>query len=178
MILTDYAACLAFLKTTDVRDRNARWLTLLSGFDCTIQHLEGKKTVLADTLSRYFKNPARLPPIIRKPDHNQQQQQQQATTTSKQPTTTSLPTIHLSFQDITMPSYTQIASAQCSIKRTEEEQAATVLTTIKGSAGTPPWTQQEKEDYQNEWNVINKLSTAHMNCEYNSCRSRGISTGH
>ena len=42
-----------------------------------------KNNVLADTLSRYFKNPARLPPIIRKPDQNKQQQQQQATTTSK-----------------------------------------------------------------------------------------------
>ena len=64
MILTDHAACLAFPKTTDVTDRNARWLTFLSGFDYTIQHLEGKKNFLADTLSRYFKNPARLPLII------------------------------------------------------------------------------------------------------------------
>ena len=31
-----------------------RWLTFLSGFDYTIQHLEGKKNVLADTLSRYL----------------------------------------------------------------------------------------------------------------------------
>ena len=46
-----------------------------------------------------------------------------------------------------MPSYAQIASAQVSIKRIEEEQAATVLTTIKASAGTPPWTQKVKEDY-------------------------------
>ena len=90
MILTDHAACLAFPKTTDVTDRNVRWLTFLSGFDYTIQHLEGKKNNLADTLSRYFKNPTRLPPIIRKPDQNKEQQQLQATTTSKQPTTTSL----------------------------------------------------------------------------------------
>ena len=48
-----------------------------------------------------------------------------------------------------MPSHAQIASARVSIKRTnEEEQAATVLTTFKESAGTLPWTQQEKEDYQ------------------------------
>ena len=64
MILTDKAACLTFPKTTDVTDRNAPWLTFLSGFDYTIQHLEGKKNLLADTLLRYFKNPARLPPII------------------------------------------------------------------------------------------------------------------
>ena len=50
MILTDHAACLAFAKTTDVTERNARWLTLLSGFDYTIQHLEGNKNVLVDTL--------------------------------------------------------------------------------------------------------------------------------
>ena len=77
-----------------------------------------------------------------------------------------------------MPSYAQIASAQVSIKRNEEQQAATVLTTIKESAGTPPWTQKEKEDYQNELDNFSKLSTAHMNCEYNACRSHGISTGH
>ena len=47
-----------------------------------------------------------------------------------------------------MPSHAQIASPQVSIKRTnEEEQAATVLTTFKESAGTLPWTKQEKEDY-------------------------------
>ena len=49
-----------------------------------------------------------------------------------------------------MPSYEQIASAQVSNKGTEEEQAATVLTTIKESAGTSPLTQKEKKDYQNE----------------------------
>ena len=57
-----------------------------------------------------------------------------------------------------MPSYAQIASAQVSMKPTSEaEQAATVLTTIKESASTPPWTQKEKEDYQNEWSEFNKL---------------------
>ena len=70
VILTDHSACLAFSKTTDVTDRNARCLTFLSGFDYTMQHLKGKKNVLADKLLRYFKNPARLPPIIRKPDQN------------------------------------------------------------------------------------------------------------
>ena len=105
MILTDHAPYLAFPQTTDVNDRNAQWLTYLSGFDNTIQHLEGKKNVLADTLSRYFKNPARLPPIIRKPDQNKQQQQQQETTTSKHPTTISLPTIPFYLQGTTMPSY-------------------------------------------------------------------------
>ena len=92
MILTDHAACLAFPKTPEVTDRNERWLKFLSGFDYTIQYLEGKKNILADTLSRYFKNPARPSLIIRKPDPNKQQQQQQETTTSKHPTTTSLPT--------------------------------------------------------------------------------------
>ena len=77
-----------------------------------------------------------------------------------------------------MPSYAQIASAQVSIKRTEEEQAATVLTTTEESTSTPPWTETEKEDYQNEWNNFSKLSKAHMNCEYNACHSRGISAGH
>ena len=78
-----------------------------------------------------------------------------------------------------MPSYAQRASAQVSIKRTDEEQAATVLITIlKESAGRPPWTQKEKEDYQNEWDDFSKLSTAHMNCECNACCSRGISAGH
>ena len=178
MILTDHAACLAFPKTTDLTARNVRWLTFISGFDYTIQQLERKKNVLADTLSRYFKNPARLPPIIQIPDQNKQQQQQQATTTSKQPTTTSLPIIPLSCQDITMPSYAQIASAQVSIKRTKEEQAVTDLTTINEAAGTPPWTQKEKEDYQNEWEDFSKLWTAHINCEYNACRSSGISAGH
>ena len=78
-----------------------------------------------------------------------------------------------------MPSYGQITSAQVSIKHnSEEEQAATVLTTIKDSVGRPPWTQKEKEDYQNEWDDFSKLLTAHMNCEYNAYRSRGISAGH
>ena len=78
-----------------------------------------------------------------------------------------------------MPSYAQIASAQVSIKRNpKEEQAALVLPTIKESAGTPPWTQAEKEDSQNELDDFTKLSTTHMNCEYNACRSRGVSAGH
>ena len=78
-----------------------------------------------------------------------------------------------------MPSYKQIASAQVSMKPTnEEKQAATVLTSIKESAGTPPWTQKEKDDYQHEWDDLPKLSMAHMNCEYNACRSRGVSAGH
>ena len=77
-----------------------------------------------------------------------------------------------------MSSYPHIASTQVSIKRTEEEQAATVLTTIKESAGTPPWTQKEKEDNQNAWDDFSKLLTAHMNCEYNACGSRGISARH
>ena len=179
MNLTDNAACLAFPKTTNVTGRNARWLTFLSEFDYTIQHLEGKKNVLAHTLSRCINNPARLPLIIRKPDQNKQQQQLQGTTISKHPTTTSLPTIPFYLQDPTIPSYALIASAQVSMKPTSEaEEAATVLTTIKESAGTPPWTQKEKEDYQNEWNEFYKLSTAHMNCEFNACHSRGISTGH
>ena len=78
-----------------------------------------------------------------------------------------------------MPACAKIASAQVSIKHNPEEaQAATVLTTIKKSTGTPPWTQKEKEDYQNEWDDFIKLSTAHMNCEYTACRSREVSAGH
>ena len=43
-----------------------------------------------------------------------------------------------------MPSYAEIASAQVSMKATTEvEQATTVLTIIKESAGTPPWAQKE-----------------------------------
>ena len=78
-----------------------------------------------------------------------------------------------------MPSYALIASAQASIKRNpEEEQAATVLTTIKESAGTPPWTQNVKEDYQNEWDDFTKVSTPHMHCKYTACCSCGVSTEH
>ena len=105
MILTDNAACLTCPRTTNVTNRNTRWLTLLSAFYYTIQHLERKKNVLADTLSRYFKNPARLPLIIRKQDPNKHQHQQQETTTSKHPTITSLPTKPLYLHDITMTSY-------------------------------------------------------------------------
>ena len=77
-----------------------------------------------------------------------------------------------------MPSYAQITSAQVSMEPTTEvEQAATVLTTIIESAGMPPWTQKEKEDYQNEGDNFSKLSTAHMNCKYNACRSGWISAG-
>ena len=178
MILTDHAACLAFPKTTDGTDRNAQWLIFLSGFDYTIQHLQGKKNVLADTLSRYFKKPCSTPTDYPKT----RSEQTTATTTSNHniQTTNNYLSTHYTFifPDITMPSYAQIASAQVSIPRTEEGQAATVLTTMKESVGTPPWTQKEKEDYQNEWDDFSKLLTAHMNCEYNACRSRGISAGH
>ena len=130
-------------------------------------------------MKTHFQNPARLPLIIQIPDQNKQQQQQQETTTSKHPTTTSLPTIPVCLQDITMLSYAQIDSAQVSMKPTsQEEQAATVLTTIKESAGTPPWTQKEKKVDQNEWDDFSKLSSAHMNCEYNACLGRGMSAGH
>ena len=56
-ILTDHKTCLAFPKTTDVTDRKARWLTFYNTFDCDIKYQEGRKNVLADVLSRYFKNP-------------------------------------------------------------------------------------------------------------------------
>ena len=119
-------------------------------------------------MSRDFKTPARLPPIIQKPDQNKQQKQHQETT-SKHSTTTCLPTTPLSFQDTITPSYAQIASAQVSMKPTSEvEQAATVLTTSKESASTPTWTKKEKEDYQKEWNDFSKLSTADMKSEYNA----------
>ena len=69
-ILTDHKACSAFLKTTDITNRNARWLTFYNTFDCYIKYLEGRNNVLADVLSRYFKNPDILPPIIGKPGNN------------------------------------------------------------------------------------------------------------
>ena len=42
------------------------------------------------------------------------------------------------------------------------------LITATVANSRPPWTQKDKEDYQNKWDDFHKLSTAHMNCEYNA----------
>src|SRR4029077_9306013 len=69
-ILTDHKACIAFPQTTDLTDQYARWLQFLQTFDCEIKYLEGKKNVLADMLSRNFKEPDEIPSTIGKPQHS------------------------------------------------------------------------------------------------------------
>ena len=56
-ILTDHKAALSFPAMTKLDEKHSRWLLKLSTFDCDIQYLEGTRNVLADALSRYFKNP-------------------------------------------------------------------------------------------------------------------------
>ena len=63
MILTDYKVVLAFKENKDTDDQHIRWRILMSIFDFDIQHLDGKRNVLVDTLLRSYKNPKKLPQI-------------------------------------------------------------------------------------------------------------------
>src|SRR5258706_1622286 len=60
-ILTDHKAALAFRENKDINDQHVRWQILMSIFEFDMQHLDGKRNVLADTLSRIYKNPEKLP---------------------------------------------------------------------------------------------------------------------
>src|SRR5258706_5202878 len=62
-ILTDHKAALAFRENKDVNDQHVRWQMLMSIFEFNMQHLDGKRNVLADALSRIYKNPEKLPPF-------------------------------------------------------------------------------------------------------------------
>src|SRR5258705_4146472 len=62
-ILTDHKAALAFRENKDVNDQHVRWQMLMSIFEFDMQHLDGKRNVLADALSRIYKNPEKLPPF-------------------------------------------------------------------------------------------------------------------
>ena len=55
-ILRDNNAALSFLPITKLHEKHATWLLKLSIFDCDIQYREGTRNVLADALSRNFKN--------------------------------------------------------------------------------------------------------------------------
>src|SRR5258705_1271714 len=62
-ILTDHKAALAFRENNDVNDQHVRWQMLMSIFEFDMQHLDGKRNVLADALSRIYINPEKLPPF-------------------------------------------------------------------------------------------------------------------
>src|SRR5258705_4571507 len=62
-ILMDHKAALAFRENKDVNDQHIRWQMLMLIFKFDMQHLDGKRNVLADTLSRIYINPEKLPPF-------------------------------------------------------------------------------------------------------------------
>src|SRR5258706_6931571 len=62
-ILTDHKAALAFRENKDVNDQYVRWQMLMSIFEFDMQHLDGKWNVLADALSRIYKNLEKLTPF-------------------------------------------------------------------------------------------------------------------
>ncbi|HLP34462.1 MAG TPA: reverse transcriptase domain-containing protein [Amoebophilaceae bacterium] len=60
-ILTDHKPLITFMLQYDLQEKQARWQNTISQFDCKIQYLGGDKNVIADALSRVFKNPQLIP---------------------------------------------------------------------------------------------------------------------
>jgi len=52
IILTDHKSLVTFITTWQDKQIKIRWQQLMSEFDITIEHIEGKENFIADTLSR------------------------------------------------------------------------------------------------------------------------------
>ena len=55
-LLTDYQPLVAFMSSLQTNPMIIRWQESLSQLDITIEHIDGKKNVIGDALSRTYKN--------------------------------------------------------------------------------------------------------------------------
>ena len=155
---------------TKLDEKHARWLLKLSTFDCDIQYLEGMRNVLADALSRYFKNPEELPEFIRPSSSHQ------STTSDKKPPQFNSQNSSINpFAFSEMPSSTSPATVNSAAvtTRSSSKEAAAILEGLKASQWDTP-----TYGMKSEWDWNHNLDNSHNNCEYNACRGRGLSAGH
>ncbi len=165
-ILTDHKAALAFPKSKDISQRHIRWKTKMSGFDYEIKYLEGRKNILADTLSRYYKNPQCLPPIIRKPQTSTTQTSTPKNVTFRLQSPQSF--FNSSSYQNMQPSYAQVASAAVTTR--SQEASPPPQTQSKKWINKPPMSaiDPEEEYISNPWESESSLSdNSHVNCAYN-----------
>ena len=175
-ILTDHMAATTFPKYKDIGDRQIRQKTKLSRFDCDIQYLEGGKNILADALSRFYKDSDSLPPIIKNPHptfiHPQQPPPPKIPKSSQQPSNTllhpSIPSLKNSTKKSTTNSdmkltYAQVTSAAVSTR----SQKAPQTETVPVDQTKPLWDSDSTQ-----------TDRSHMDCACNPCRGRANQAGH
>ena len=155
---------------TKLVEKHARWLLKLSTFDYDIQYLKATRNVLADALSRYFKNPEELPEFIRLSSSHQ------STTSDKRPPQFNSEDSSINpfaFQE--MPSSTSPATVNSAAvtTRSSSKEAVAILEGLKASQWDTP-----TYGMKSEWDWNHNLDNSHNNCEYNACCGRGLSAGH
>ena len=159
-ILTDHRPALEFAYSKDVTPRHVRWQMKLSRFDYDIQYLKGQKNILADTLSRSFKNPEKLPPILIQPNDPQQQSSAPNSSTNALSIPKTLPNTNTnSGFDTEMHSPKQTISSAAVTTRSQSQEAAETLTNM-------------------QWKYTMKSMNVHMKCDYNQCSGRSALAGH
>ena len=132
-------AAITFPKSKDIGDRQIRQKTKLFRFDCDIQYLEGGKNILADALSRFYKDSNSLPPIIKNPHptfiHPQQPPPPKIPQSSEQPSNPLLYPLIPSLKNSTKKSttnsnmkltYAQVTSPAVSTRSQKAPQTETI----------------------------------------------------
>ena len=169
-------AATTFPKSKDIEDRQIRQKTKLFRFDCDIQYLEGGKNILADALSRFYKDSDSLPLIIKNPHptfiHPQQPPSPKIPKSSQQPSKTlvhpSIPSLKNSMKKSTTNSdmkltYAQVTSAAISTRSQKALQTETV----------------SMDETKHLWDSNStQRDRSHMDCAYNPGRGRANQAGH
>ena len=124
----------------------------MSSYDFDIKHLEGKENNFADTLSRFYKNPEFLPPIISNP-HSK----------TTEPTNT-------------LTNQTSTENPKLSPQKTSITPTMPLSPSFIASAATT--FQKTPKDLYHSWGEPIHNDPSHNNCEYNLCRGRSKLAGH
>ena len=109
-VLTDHQALVNFMNSLQTNQMMIRWQERLGELDITIEHIDGKQSMIADTLSRAYKEPPPPSPEQSPPPTDHFYSTPVLPTTTTQDLTVNLRTSTTSHPSTTMPS--QITSRQ------------------------------------------------------------------